>query len=129
MYNSNPFPEDLGGCRLAGDVTYAIPPGTTLAGNGYCVLAKDAASVQAWYSLTNTTVLGYGILQFKTNVVGGVTNVTSSFGNALSRNGSLQLINSCGGVVLNFTYSNDNPWPVGADGTGHSMVLEIARSE
>src|SRR5207253_8906780 len=37
--------------------------------------------------------------------------------------GSLRLSNSHNAIVFDMTYSGDPPFPVAADGTGHSLVL------
>jgi len=111
IYNSNPFYEDLSGFRITGDIDYAFPQGIGLAGLSRLVLAKNTNDFQAHYNLSGVTLLQYGI------------NTGTNFINSLSREGSLRLINSSGGVVLEIGYDNDNPWPVGADGTGHSLVL------
>src|SRR6266545_2629397 len=39
LYNSNPFPEDIGGYRLSGDVAYTFPANTFIPGLGYVVVA------------------------------------------------------------------------------------------
>ena len=52
-----------------------------------------------------------------------MTNNVTNIVNSLSREGTIRLKNNVGGVVLEVSYSNDHPSPVGADGTGHSLVL------
>jgi hypothetical protein len=111
IYNSNPFYEDLSGFRITGDIEYTFPKGFGLAGLTRVVLAKNANEFQAYYNLTNVAVLPYGV-STGTNII-----------NSLSRAGTLRLRNNSGGVVLEVNYANDPPWPVGADGTGHSLVL------
>ncbi|MGJ8641128.1 MAG: lamin tail domain-containing protein [Opitutaceae bacterium] len=108
IYNSNPFEEEIGGYRLAGEVDFTFPEGTVLDGESYLVVAKDATAFQAEYSLSGVPIFEYGDLDG---------------GNSLSSSGNLRLINSSHGTILNIDYENDAPWPVAADGAGHSMVL------
>ncbi|MBC8094897.1 MAG: lamin tail domain-containing protein, partial [Akkermansiaceae bacterium] len=112
LYNSNPFYEDLSGFRISGDIDFTFPKGAGLPGLSRLVLAKNTNDFQAYYQLTGVTVLSYGLTNNVTNLV-----------NSLSREGTLRLRNDSGGIVLEINYDNDNPWPAGADGTGHSLVL------
>ena len=52
-----------------------------------------------------------------------MTNNVTNIVNSLSREATIRLKNNVGGVVSEVSYSNDHPSPVGADGTGHSLVL------
>ena len=112
LYNSNPYYEDLSGYKISGDVDYTFPKGVGLAGRSRLVLAKNTNDFQLHYNLSGVTPLQYGVTNNVTNIV-----------NSLSRAGTLRLKSNAGGVVLEVAYDNDNPWPVGADGTGHSLVL------
>ncbi len=112
LYNSNPFYEDLSGFKISGDVDYTFPKGVGLAGLARLVLAKNTNDFQLHYNLSGVTLLQYGVTNNVTNIV-----------NSLSRAGTLRLKNNAGGVVLEVSYDNDNPWPVVADGSGHSLVL------
>ncbi len=112
LYNSNPFHEDLSGYKISGEIDYTFPKGVGLAGLARLILAKNTNDFQAHYNLTGVTLLQYGVTNNVTNIV-----------NSLSREGTIRLKNNVGGVVLEVNYDNDAPWPVGADGTGHSLVL------
>ncbi|MFO1512611.1 MAG: lamin tail domain-containing protein, partial [Verrucomicrobiota bacterium] len=103
IYNSNPFQEDLSGYRISGDWNYTFPSGTIIPALGYRVVAPVPTDIQ--------TVYGLG------GVLGGFTN---SLPNS---SGSIRLTKRSGGVVLEINYSADVPWPVAADGAGHSLVL------
>jgi hypothetical protein len=105
LYNSNPFFEEISRFRFSGDVDYTFPQGTFLQGGEYIVVAKDPAAVTAYYNLTGVRVFG------------PYTNAP------LSRSGTVRLRNNSDGVALDISYSNDPPWPLAADGTGHSLVL------
>ncbi len=103
VHNSNPFQEDLSGYRITGDADFTFPAGTIIGGEGYLVVAASAADIAAVYGIAN--------------VIGGLTN------NLPNEGGTLRLRKSSGGIVLEVSYSDDAPWPVAADGTGHSLVL------
>ena len=103
IYNSNPFIEDISGWRLTGDFDYTFPSNTVLQGNSYLVVAPVPADVEAAYHITG--------------VLGGSTNQLPNDG------GTIRLRKRSGAVVLQVQYSDQPPWPVAADGTGHSLVL------
>ncbi|HWN96235.1 MAG TPA: lamin tail domain-containing protein, partial [Methylomirabilota bacterium] len=46
--------------------------------------------------------------------------------NALPSQGTVRLRSDINAILLEVEYSDENPWPVGADGTGHSLVLARA---
>ncbi|HMJ88430.1 MAG TPA: lamin tail domain-containing protein, partial [Candidatus Acidoferrum sp.] len=102
IYNSNPFFEDISGYRLSGVIDFAFPAGTIIGGNQFIVIAKDPAAVQAYY---------------------GITGVMGPYAGTLPAEGTLRLRNEYNGVLLEFDYTDDFPWPIGADGTGHSLVM------
>ena len=102
LYNSNPYFEDLSGFQITGSISYTFPPGTILNGGAFLVLAASPAGIQAVY---------------------GITNVTGPYTGSLKKSGTIELIDAQGGIVLTIPYSNLYPWPVAADGTGHSLVL------
>lgn len=103
LYNSNPFFEDLSGWRLSGDADFTFPANTFLAGNSYLVIAAQPADVRAVCGLTN--------------VVGGWTGRLPHSG------GTVRLRKRSGAVVLEVQYQDQPPWPLAADGAGHSLVL------
>lgn len=102
VYNSNPFVEDISGYRIAGAMDYTFPANTVLQGGEYRVIARNAGRVASEYCLSN--------------VLGPFTGV-------LPQSGTVRLRNKEGAVLLEVEYSNEPPWPAGADGTGHSLVL------
>ncbi|HEU0038011.1 MAG TPA: lamin tail domain-containing protein, partial [Verrucomicrobiae bacterium] len=103
IFNSRGEPQDLSGYKLRGSADYNFPPGTVIAGGGFLVVAKSPADLQSAYGLTG--------------VLGPFTN------NLPNDRGTVKLLNQAGGVFLQVDYSDDPPWPVAADGTGHSLVL------
>ena len=102
LYNSNPYYEDISGYKITGDADYIFPPGTIMPGGSYLVVAAKPGDI----------VLEYAIA----NVVGPYTNT-------LPTTGTIRLRNKKDAILLEVPYSNDPPWPVIADGTGHSLVL------
>jgi hypothetical protein len=103
LFNSNPFYEDISGYRLAGDIDYTFPPGTILQGGSFVVVARVPADVQSFYTLSG--------------VLGPFTN------NLPNDAGRVRLRNDSGTILLEVNYSSRSPWPVAADGAGHSLVL------
>lgn len=103
IFNSEAEPQNLSGYRLSGAVDYTFPPGTTLAARSYLVVAAAPADVQTVY---------------------GISNVTGPFTNNLpNSSGVVRLRNSLNAVLLEVEYSDAPPWPLAADGAGHSLVL------
>jgi len=102
IYNSNPFPEDLAGYRLAGDIDYTFPAGTRLGGGEFLVVAAVPADLQAVYGLTNA--------------LGPYTN------NLSNDRGTVRLRKPMGALLLEVNYTDQWPWPLAADGAGHSLV-------
>ena len=82
-------------------------------------------------SSANTTIFGPNVYVFDASMppadiqsTYGITNVIGSFTKKLSNgSGTLRLRNRQGGIVVEVSYSGDPPWPVAADGAGHSLVL------
>ena len=87
---------------IADNLSYAFPPGTVLAGGAFLVVAASPSSIQNVY---------------------GITNVVGPYMGSLKKSGTLQLLDGQGAILLEVPYSNLYPWPVAADGTGHSLVL------
>jgi hypothetical protein len=103
VFNSQPWAEDLSGFRLAGGVQFAFPPGTVLAAESVVVVAADPVAMRNVY---------------------GATNVLGPYSGRLENSGDqLRLLNRSGAVLLQLEYASDPPWPVAADGAGHSLGL------
>ncbi|HEY9510755.1 MAG TPA: lamin tail domain-containing protein, partial [Verrucomicrobiae bacterium] len=103
LFNSRGEPEDLSGYRLGGDIEYTFPNGTVIPGGGFLVIAKSPGNLQN---------------------ASGLTGVLGPYANSLPNgSGIVTLINQAGGVFLEVEYSDEPPWPIAADGAGHSLVL------
>ena len=103
VFNSQPWPENIGDFQLAGAVRYTFPAGTILPAQAVLVVALDPASIRS---------------------IHGLTNVLGPFTGRLENHGEpLRLLNRSGAVLLEVAYKSNPPWPVAADGAGHSLVL------
>lgn len=102
IYNTNPYSEDISGYRITGNTHFTFPPNTVLPGGGFAVVAAVPADIQAVY---------------------GIANVFGPYDDPLNKSGVIRLENNVGAVYLEVPYSSNPPWPVAADGAGHSLVL------
>ncbi len=104
LYNSNPFFHDIGGYKVVcGSMKFTFPAGTTIPGMGFFVIAASPSDIQSVYGLT--------------------TNVFGPYAGHLKKTDTVQLFDEVGSVLLTIPYTPHSPWPIGADGTGHSLVL------
>jgi regulation of enolase protein 1 (concanavalin A-like superfamily) len=103
VLNPQPFFEDISGYSISGDVDYTFPEGTVLKAGAFAVIAANPADLEAVYGLTG--------------VLGPFTN------NLSNSSGTVRLRNRIRGVLLEVKYESKSPWPVAADGSGHSLVL------
>jgi hypothetical protein len=102
VYNSNPWFEDLSGYRLAGDsISYTFPAGSVLPGGGLLVVAAAPDSLRQVYGIT---------------ALGPYTG-------SLKKDSTLELRDERNSLLLKVQYADVSPWPIAADGTGHSLVL------
>lgn len=108
IYNSNPFEEEIGEYRIEGEISFTFPVGTILDGESRLLLVKDSTAFQQQYNLSGVQIFEYG---------------AADGSNSLGSSGNLTMVNSSNGIVLEIDYENDAPWPVAANGAGHSMVL------
>jgi hypothetical protein len=103
LYNSNPWFQDIGGYQLVcADMNYTFPAGTTIASNGFIVVAAAPADVESVY---------------------GITNVMGPYTGSLKHSETLELLDEQSNVLLTVPYTDVYPWPVATDETGHSLIL------
>jgi CotH kinase protein/Lamin Tail Domain/Carbohydrate binding domain len=103
FYNSNPWFQDISGYQITcADMNYTFPSNTMIAGGSYLVVAAAPADIESVY---------------------GITNVMGPYNGSLKKSETLELLDERTNVLLTVPYSNIYPWPVAADGTGHSIVL------
>ncbi len=121
LFNSSPLAETIGGYRLSGPIDFTFPPALEMPGHTFLVVAHSPADVQTVYGLS--TVLGGAGTNYVTNLVGGAAHVMTNVFHSLPGQAEIQLHNDQGALLLSLPYSNETPWPVAADGAGHSLVL------
>jgi len=103
IFNTEPVDYDISSYRLSGEINYTFPKGTKLSSRNFLVVAKEPAAMQTYY---------------------GLSSVFGPFDNKLSNGGgTVRLVNNLGAVLWEVDYSDDPPWPVEADGAGHSLIL------
>ncbi|MGA2853583.1 MAG: lamin tail domain-containing protein, partial [Verrucomicrobiota bacterium] len=102
LYNSNPWPEDISNYQLGGQVQFTFPTATVIPGQRFLVVAAAPVDMQVVY---------------------GLTNVVGPYTNSLKTSGTMKLYDEEGLLLLDVNYDDITPWPMGADGTGHSIVL------
>ena len=97
---------DLSGVQFTAGIDFTFSPGTTLAPGARILVVLNQAVFEAVY--------GIGL-----PIAGTFQN-----GNRLS-NGSdrIKLEDANNSTIREFTYDDEAPWPVGADGNGYSLVL------
>jgi hypothetical protein len=88
-------------------VRYVFPSNTVLRAGAYLVVARVPDMIRTNYGVTN--VFGPWI--------GAATNRLST------EQGTVQLRNRQGAVLLTVNYADSPPWPEAADGSGHSLAL------
>ena len=94
---------DLSGYSFAEGIFYRFPQGTILDRYEILVVCANETAGQAIY---------------------GITNTLGDFSGRLDGNGErLTLVNHSGIVLQTLRYRDEGKWPVGPDGTGHSLVL------
>ncbi len=103
IYNSQPYFHDISGYQITcADMNYTFPSNTIIPAGGFLVIAASPGSIENVY---------------------GITNVMGPYTGSLKKSETLQLLDEQGNVLLTVPYSATYPWPVAADGTGHSIVL------
>ncbi len=103
IFNTDPVTHDISGYRLSSGIDYTFPSNTLLQGRSHLVVAKAPQSIADLYP---------------------VSQVFGPYEGRLA-NGSdrVRLRNRWGAVILEVEYDDALPWPVEADGVGHSLVL------
>jgi hypothetical protein len=119
LFNRSASPVNLGGWTLGGGVSFAIPNGTTIAANGYLVLANQRVRFLTNYPAVNPNmVLG----DFGGKLSGRGERVTLCMPESLtSTNGSVIVTNFFRIVMDEVTYGSGGRWPELADGGGSSL--------
>jgi len=106
LKNSGASVLDIGGYRFSEGVSYTFPPATALAPGAFAVLVRNQTAFQ----------LRYPAFDAATGFVGEYRNRLDNAGERLT------LLDATGQRVFSLTYSDDGPWPLAADGDGHTLV-------
>lgn len=102
LYNPLGISMDLSDFRLQGAVSYTFPAGTFIAARGFVVIAADAAA----FAKANAPVTAIG-----------------SYTGQLSDDfATVELWNNFGRLMDSVSYTDDQPWPVMADGSGATLA-------
>ena len=96
LHNPMALDMDLSGWLIEGGVDYTFPEGTLIPAGGYLVVAADPAAISG--------------------AIGPYTGELSHEGERLT------LRNATGRRIDSVYYAEDDPWPVAADGSGHSLA-------
>jgi hypothetical protein len=103
LFNASDIPEDLSGWSLRGGIEYTFPQGTSLAGGQFLVVSTEPEVLKA---------------------ATGLSRVLGPFAGALNNGGdAVELRDELGARKLFAEYGTRAPWPIVADGSGHSLVL------
>lgn len=103
LYNHRAVFEDLGGFAFTNAVEFEFPAGTILEAKSYLVLARDPNALEDAY---------------------GMEGAYGPYTGRLSNDGErIELTSANGEIIISFRYNDTLPWPVAADGTGHSLIL------
>ena len=103
LYNSEPISHDIGGYRISSEVDYTFPEGTVIPGRTHVVVAADPAAI--------------------TSVSPGAAVYGPYVGELSNGGGTIRVRNHLDAVLLEVEYDEAMPWPIAADGAGHSLVL------
>ncbi len=103
LHNTHPWPEDISGFRLSGDVDYVFPTGTIIGAKGFLVVAENPGAISFTYP--------------------GVTSLGPWAGHLGGSGGSLRLRSRADAILVDAAYDTNDRWPQSAEGPGHSLVL------
>lgn len=103
LYNAGDVFEDLSRWKIEGTVRFQFPEGFRLGAGQFVVVAKDPAALMARH---------------------GIRDVLGPYSGSFNGSGGpLELRDEMGAQKLATDFATRDPWPVAADGSGHSLVL------
>ncbi|MGA3182321.1 MAG: lamin tail domain-containing protein, partial [Verrucomicrobiota bacterium] len=104
LYNTTPWFHDISGYTVTcADMNYTFPANTLIPGGAFFVLCASPQGLANVYGLTS--------------------NVFGPYNGSLKHSETLELLDEQTNILLTVPYTDVYPWPVAADGTGHSIVL------
>ena len=106
--NDTSTPEDISGYTFVSGVSFTFPRGTILGARHSIAVCADVDAVREHHGLGDDIALG-------------------NYAGRLDSGGErITLVNHGGVVLQSLRYRDEGKWPVGADGTGHTLVLRGA---
>ena len=103
LYNAGDVFEDLSRWKIEGTVRFQFPEGFRLGAGQFVVVAKDPAALMERH---------------------GIRDVLGPYSGSFNESGGpLELRDEMGAQKLATDFGTRDPWPVAADGSGHSLVL------
>ena len=121
LHNRSASPVNLGGWTLSDGVSYTFPNGTSIAANGYLVVANQRARFLTNYPTVNPAIV-FGA--FGGNLSGrGERVALRKPDSLLSTNGNVVATNFFSIVVNEVTYRDGGRWGQWSDGGGSSLEL------
>jgi hypothetical protein len=106
LTNISAGPVDLSGCVFTAGITFGFPDGFTLAPGARTLVVRNQPAFIAHY--------GDGL------------PVAGQFAGALANTGEELALEDAGGDdIFRFRWTDEDPWPVDADGAGHSLVVDL----
>ena len=103
IFNTDPVEKRIDGYRLSGDIDFRFPPEQVIAARSFLVVARDPAA------LMSASSVGVSLGPYERNLS--------------NDRGCVQLRNRSDALLLEIEYDTRMPWPIAADGTGHSLLL------
>jgi hypothetical protein len=104
LFNPGTAPVAIGNWKLAGEVQFTFPAGTSIAPGQYLVVAKNRAKLLA--------LPKYDLGPIAAQVLGDYTGALDDGG------GRVGLYDAAGAAVDNVVYDDKFPWPLAADALG-----------
>jgi len=119
LFNRSGSPVNLSGWTLGDGVSFTFPNGTSIAANGYLVVANSRANFLTNYPTVNPAIV---LGDFGGNLSGSGERVTLGKPDSIvSTNGMVVVTNFFQIVVDEVTYSGGGRWGKWADGGGSSL--------
>lgn len=101
LKNTGTAPIDISGLSFTDGITFTFPEGTVMQPGTFVVIASNGVEFRNFYGFAADFV----------------------YSGSLSNGGEkIELKTAAGDIVISFTYSDEDPWPVEADGEGYSLV-------
>lgn len=104
LLNTDSAPLELDGYFFSDGISFTFPAGSQIRAGERLILVSDVDAFNVRYPSLSSSVAGV-------------------FSGSLSNGGERVILNSPESPLIDFTYSDNAPWPESADGDGLSLVL------